>query len=148
MIRSQALPQLERVADWPRLTATVRPDGTGSLTINGTEHACQALSVDELRTGMIAHCAAIAARLGRPVRLAVTEDTSAWVLGIRPQGIVQLVDEQGMIPAAETLGVHEGRCRKCRRLQSVTAANCEQCGVSEPHRITVDPPDTDFYAAK
>ena len=148
MIRSQALPQPERVADWPRLTAAVRPDGTGSLTINGTEHACQALSVEELRTGIIAHCAAIAARLGRPVRLAVTEDTSTWVLGIRPQGIVQLVDEQGMIPAADTLGVHEGRCRKCRRLQSVTVASCGQCGITDPHRITVDPPSTEFDDSK
>lgn len=32
MTASQTLPDSERVADWPRITATLRADGTGGLT--------------------------------------------------------------------------------------------------------------------
>jgi len=141
----------ERVADWPRLAAALRGPGPrivrgtpvqlGSITVNGTEHACEASSVDELRTGMIARCVAIAARLHRPVRLAVSEGAQTWNLAVRPEGIVQLVDDAGMIPAAQGLAVHEGRCRACRRLQPVTELVCVQCGISEPHRVEVAPLD-------
>jgi hypothetical protein len=139
MTSTQTGGQGERVADWPRITATVRPDGTGSLTINGTERACQAASVNELRTGMTARCAAIAMRLRRPVRLIVTDDTSTWNLAIRPEGIVQLIDDAGTIPPADGLSIQEGRCRRCQRLQPVTVAYCAQCGLREPHRPEVDP---------
>mgnify|MGYP001739889580 CR=1 FL=1 len=54
MTASQTLPDSERVADWPRITATLRADGTGSLTVNGTERPCTAANADELRTGLIA----------------------------------------------------------------------------------------------
>lgn len=36
MNATQALRGAERVADWPRISATVRADGTGTITINGT----------------------------------------------------------------------------------------------------------------
>ena len=94
------LPESERVADWPRISATLRADGTGSITVNGTERPCVADNVTALRTGMIAHVALIAARLRRPVRLVVTEDTDTWALAVRPEGIVQLVDDDGTIPPA------------------------------------------------
>ncbi len=132
----------ERVAAWPRITATVRPDGTGTITINGTERPCAATSVDELRTGMIARCAALARRLRRPVRLTVTDGTSTWNLAVRAEGIVQLVDDAATIPPADDLAAHEGRCRTCRRLQPVTAGTCVQCGVDEPHRVEANPIDS------
>ena len=50
--RIAATHQRERVAAWPRVSATVRPDGRGSITVNGTERPCAAESVDELRTAM------------------------------------------------------------------------------------------------
>ncbi|MFC0456207.1 hypothetical protein ACFFGR_06525 [Arthrobacter liuii] len=143
MNRTQPHRPAERVPDWPKITATVRPDGTGNLTVNGTERACQAVTVDQLRAGMIARCTAIAARLRRPVRLTVTDDTSTWGLAVRPEGIVQLVDDAGMIPPADGLSVHEGRCRHCRRLQPVTQPRCVQCHTEEPHRVDVDPTDAE-----
>lgn len=139
MSATQAVPHPERVADWPRISATVRPDGTGSLTINGTERACAAEGVDELRTGMIARCVAIATRLRRPVRLTVTEAAQTWTLAVRPEGIVQAISDAGLIPPADGLSVHEGRCRRCRRLQPVTSRSCPQCGRDEPHRVEADP---------
>lgn len=143
MIRPQTRPQPERVADWPRITASVRPDGTGSLTINGTEHPCRAASVEELRTGIIARCAAIAVRLHRPVRVAVTDDLSTWTLAVRPEGIVQLLDESGVIPSAAGLSIPHGYCRRCRRIQPVTATQCLQCGITEPHRVETGPLDVE-----
>ena len=148
---TQATTQLERVADWPRITAALHGAGhkivrggsvqLGSLTINGTERACEASSVDELRTGMIARCVAIAVRLHRPVRLTVNDGAQTMNLAVRPEGLVQLIDLAGMIPPAHDLSVHEGRCRICRRLQAVTEPVCVQCHTPEPHRVEVDPID-------
>ena len=132
-------PMRDRVATWPRVSATVRPDGTGTLTVNGTERPCAAESVEELRTGMIARCAALARRLRRPVRLTVTDGPATWALAVRPGGIVQLVDDDGTIAPADDLAPQEGRCRACRRLQAVTEATCVQCGVDEPHRVETNP---------
>ena len=151
MNATQAVQEPERIADWPRITATVHGPGQrivhgfpvqlGSLTINGTERACEAESVDALRTGMIARCVAIARRLRRPVRLAVADGPQTMNLAVRPEGIVQPVSDAGMIPPAQGLSVHEGRCRNCRRLQPVTEPACVQCGVPEPHRVEVEPLD-------
>lgn len=151
MNATQAVTRPERVADWPRITAALHGAGQrivhggpiqlGSLTINGTERACEAPSVDELRTGMIARCVAIAVRLRRPVRLTVNDGTQTWKLAVRPEGVVQLVDDAGMIPSAQGLSIHEGRCRICRRLQAVTEPVCVQCHTPEPHRVEVDPID-------
>lgn len=131
----------EKVAAWPRVMATVHPDGTGTLAVNGTQRPCTATSVEELRTGMIARATSLATRLRRPVRLSVTDPAGTWNLAVRPEGIVQLVDDAGTIAPAEDLAPHEGRCRICRRLQQVTATRCAQCGVSEPHRVEAEPVD-------
>ena len=139
MNATQALRGAERVAEWPRINATVRADGTGTITINGTGRTCAAAGVNELRTGMIARCVAIANRLHRPVRVTVTDVAQTWTLAVRPEGIVQAVSDAGLIPPADGLSVHEGRCRRCRRLQAVTSTTCPQCGVDEPHRVEADP---------
>lgn len=151
MSATQAIRHPERVADWPRIVAGIHGASdrvvhgalvyTGSLTINGTERPCEAGSVEELRTGMIARCVAIAIRLHRAVRLTVNDSSQTWNLAVRPEGIVQLVDDAGTIPPAAGLSVHEGRCRICRRLQSVTEPVCVQCHAPEPHRVEAEPID-------
>ena len=138
---TQAMPVPERVVTWPRITATVDADGTGTLIINGIAHRCASDSIESLRTGMVARCVTIAAALRRPVRLTVTEAGQSWPLAVRPEGIVQLVSDAGTIPPAAGLAVDEGRCRTCGRLQPVTAAACAQCGTRGPHRVEVDPLD-------
>lgn len=135
MSATPALRGPQRVAQWPRITATVRADGTGSLTINGTEHACAAAGVDELRTGLIARCTAIAIQLGRPVRVQAVDGQQSWTVAVRPEGIVQTLSDAGTIEAADGYSVHEGRCRNCRRLQPVTAPRCAACGAERPHDV-------------
>ncbi|MFI8634262.1 FHA domain-containing protein [Microbacterium sp. NPDC077663] len=128
------------VPDWPRLAAAVAHDGTGTLTINGVNRACKAESVAALRTGVVARGVAIATRLRRPIRLDVTEDGRTHALAVRPEGYVQLIGADGTIPAPDGLGIDEGRCRVCRRLQPVTSAECVQCHIEEPLRVEVAPP--------
>lgn len=141
MNATRPLTGLHRVPEWPRLTATVATDGTGTLTINGVTRACAAESVAALRTGMIARAVAIGTQLRRPIRLDVTEDGRTHALAVRPEGYVQLVGADGTIPTPDGLSIDEGRCRVCRRLQPVTSATCVQCDVDEPLRVEVAPPD-------
>lgn len=140
MNATQPITGPHRVPDWPRLAATVAHDGTGTLTVNGVNRACKAESVAALRTGMIARGVAIATRLRRPIRLDVTEDGRTHALAVRPEGYVQLVGVDGTIPAPDGLGIDDGRCRVCRRLQPVTSPECVQCHIEEPLRVEVTPP--------
>ncbi|MET2012967.1 FHA domain-containing protein [Microbacterium chocolatum] len=130
---------LHRVQSWPRLSAELNDDGTGTLTVNGVTRACAAESVSALRTGMVARAVSYAVRLRRPVRLDVTEGEDSYPLAVRPEGYVQLVDARGFIPPAVGLSIDEGRCRHCRRLQSVSSRSCVQCGIQEPLRVEVPP---------
>ncbi len=139
MNATQPITGLHRVPDWPRLAATVARDGTGTLTINGVNRACAAESVDALRTGIVARSVTIAAQLRRPIRLDVTEGDQTHSLAVRPEGYVQLVGADGMIPSSDGLTVDEGRCRICRRLQPVTSTTCVQCGADEPLNVEVAP---------
>ncbi|MBM3714658.1 MAG: FHA domain-containing protein [Actinobacteria bacterium] len=139
MKQTQPVPGLTRVPTWPRLTAELHSDNTGTLTINGTSRACAAESVAALRTGLIARAVSYAMQLRRPVRLNVTEAAESYKLAVRPEGYVQLVDAGGIIPAADGLSVDEGRCRHCRRLQPVTSTTCIQCHIEEPLRVEVTP---------
>jgi hypothetical protein len=136
---TRPVPGPQRVADWPRVAATLNLDGSGTITVNGSERPCAAASVEELRTGVTARCVAIATSVRRPVRLTVTEPSGTWQLAVRPEGVVQLLDDAGTIPPADGLTVDEGRCRQCRRLQPVTETRCVQCGIVEPHRVELAP---------
>jgi hypothetical protein len=138
-IAPAAAPGAERVVDWPRITAVVRPDATGALTINGTERACSAGSVDALRKGISARCVSLALTLGRPVPMSVTEDGQTWALVVRPEGIVQMRNANGTVDPPTGLLVDESRCRACRHLELITVTTCTQCQVPEPHRVETTP---------
>lgn len=139
MKATQPVPGLTRVPTWPRLVAELHGDNTGTLTVNGAGRACTAESVAALRTGLIARAVSYAVQLRRPVRLDVTEAAASYQLAVRPEGYVQLIDAEGIIPAADGLSVDEGRCRHCRRLQPVTSTTCIQCHIEEPLRVEVAP---------
>ncbi|MDU0328487.1 hypothetical protein RWH43_17140 [Microbacterium sp. KSW2-21] len=109
------------------------------MTVNGAVRACAAESVDALRTGLIARAVSYAVQLRRPVRLDVTEAARGYQLAVRPEGYVQLIDAEGIIPAPDGLSIDEGRCRHCRRLQPVTSTTCIQCQIDEPLQVEVPP---------
>lgn len=132
----------ETVPPWPRVVAVVRPDATGEIVVNGATRACAAESVDALRAGVVARCAAVATTLGRPVQLAVTDDADQWVLVVRPDGVVQQLNPDGTVDPPGDLLPQESRCRVCRHLQPVSAQVCSACGVDEPHGVELPPEPT------
>lgn len=140
MKQTRPVPGLTRVPTWPRLIAELHGDNTGTLTVNGTSRACAAESVSALRIGLIARAVSYAVQLRRPVRLDVTEADASYQLAVRPEGHVQRIDAEGIIPAADGLSVNEGRCRHCRRLQLVTSTTCIQCHIDEPLRVELTQP--------
>ncbi|MBO9553821.1 FHA domain-containing protein [Cellulomonas sp.] len=127
----------ETVPRWPRIVAVVNRDATGRLSVNGTERECAAESVDALRAGVIARCVAVAVTMGRPVQLLVSEDGVEWALAVRPNGVVQPLNDDGTVDPPGDVVVAESRCRACRHLQPVTAAVCSACGVDEPLAVEV-----------
>lgn len=129
----------ELIAAWPPIEAEVREDGTGSITIAGTERACAAPSPAQLRTGILARSVALALELGRPVRLHVTEGGERWPFGVRPEGIVQSLHPDGTVDPAENLAPITSPCRACGLVQPITTALCSACGTAEPHRVETEP---------
>lgn len=123
------------VPAWPRLKAVVNPDGTGTLTVNGTHHPCEADSVDSLRIGMTARAVSYARTLRRPVRMDVADGPDHYRLAIRPEGYVQLLSDTGTIKLHEDLIVSEGPCRRCGHPQPVTSDTCSACHVREPFNV-------------
>lgn len=134
-------PSSMHVPQWPRITALVRPDGTGGIEINGTHRQCAAATPQALRVGMIARCTAIAAKLRRPVRLTVQENDARWTLAVRPDGVVQPLDGTGHVAVVEGLSVHEGSCRSCGQIAPVTAVRCATCGIDGPLQVETPAPD-------
>ncbi|WP_125778376.1 hypothetical protein [Antribacter gilvus] len=83
------MPQMTPVPVWPRIQATTRPDGSGELTINGTSHAIETTHLEDARATILERVADIAAKLGRPVRLATTGPEGDWPLIVHPNGTVE-----------------------------------------------------------
>jgi hypothetical protein len=123
------------VVSWPRISATVNADGTGTLTINGVQRPCAAATLDALRAGMTARCVTMAVALHRPVRLTVTEGEEVWPLAVRPNGVVQALSEAGTIGPDEELAPAEGPCRHCGHPLAVTERTCSLCQTIDPLRV-------------
>ncbi|GAA4689735.1 hypothetical protein APR04_002680 [Promicromonospora umidemergens] len=87
------------VPEWPRIEAVARPDGTGELTIDGTSHPIQALTVEEARLTILTRIADTAAELQRPVRALASGPDGQWPLIVHPDGRVQADESRPASPA-------------------------------------------------
>lgn len=125
----------ESVPGWPTVRALVRVDGTGTITITGTERPCASSSPDQLRLGIAARCAALAVDLGRPVRLTVTEGDQVLHLAVRPEGVVQELRSDGTIDPAGDLAPQVAACRQCGHHQPITTTTCPACTLHNPHQV-------------
>lgn len=121
----------------PRLSAIVRSDASGELTINGTSRPLVAADAARLRAGIIARCAAVGRQVGRPVRLSVVDVTGTYQLGIHPDAYVQILNTDGTVDdaPAEQRVVGESPCRRCGRPQSLNHNYCTLCGLKSPHDV-------------
>ncbi|WP_034620858.1 FHA domain-containing protein [Cellulomonas sp. URHE0023] len=133
---SDALAHLT-LARWPRVTGAVRPDGTGTLSVNDQQYACAATSPDRLYVGVLARGTVIARTMGRPVRVHVSDATGSRLLAVHADGRVQAVLDDGRLDAAQT--VPGSPCRRCGTDAPLAAATCASCGTLEPHRVELSP---------
>jgi hypothetical protein len=126
------------VPRFPVITAVVRADRTGELTLNGTSRPVNALTLEQLRAGIIARCARIARDIRRPVRLLVDDTDDRYELAIHPDAYVQELSAAGTVAdladgAERTIA--ESPCRACGRSQSLRTSFCTRCGVEGPHEV-------------
>jgi hypothetical protein len=127
----------ESVPAWPRIGAVVRADATGTITITGTERACAAETTAQLRRGICARCTAVARDLGRPVFLVVTEGDTTMSLVVRPEGIVQPLNDDGTVDEPIDLVPEDSPCRACRHTQPITTSTCPKCAIADPHTVEI-----------
>jgi hypothetical protein len=123
---------------YPSISAVIRANATGELTINGTSHPIGAESLTWLRGGVIARCALIARQVKRPVRLSVQDLDESYELAVHPDAFVQPLSPTATVEdlaASAARPIGDGRCWYCRRLQPLKNRFCEQCGTKNPHNV-------------
>lgn len=126
----------------PRLSAIVRTNATGELTIGGTSRPLVAPDISRLRSGIIARCAEVGRQVGRPVRLTVADVDATYQLCIHPDAFVQVLAPDGTVPDHSDLeqrAVGDSPCRHCGRPQSLRHSFCTMCGTRAPHDIQARP---------
>jgi len=86
------------IPTWPRITATVREDGTGEVSMPGRpDRPVAAPDVATARTSALDHVKDVAVELQRAVRVDTYDPAGAWVLYVHPDG---RVEEAGLEPPA------------------------------------------------
>lgn len=79
-------------ATWPRVEATLNPDGTAEVSIGGTVQTVAAATVDDARPQVVALIAQRAAQLGRPLRALTRDPAGEWPIIIHADGTVSADD--------------------------------------------------------
>jgi ATPases involved in chromosome partitioning len=79
----------QNVPTIPLVTAVVRPDATGELTVDGTTQAILADDSAQVSEEILSRVTALAGELGRPVRLTTIDDQGSWPLIVHPDGNVE-----------------------------------------------------------
>jgi len=84
------------VPTWPRITATVRADGTGEVALPGRpDRRVEEPDLATARTTALAHVQDVAEELSRPVRVTTVDPEGSWQLIVHPGG---RVEEVGLEP--------------------------------------------------
>jgi MinD-like ATPase involved in chromosome partitioning or flagellar assembly len=85
----------------PLVTAVVRSDATGELTVDGEAEAIGADDSAGVSEQILSRVAALADSLGRPVRLTTDDDQGRWPLIVHPDGHVESGGEPLLKPVPE-----------------------------------------------
>ena len=81
--------EAQKVGTWPRIQVEIRSEAqhvTAVLRINGAPQGCASPTVEGMRAGIIARCAALADTLSRPVAVDVDEAGQRYRIAVRPSG--------------------------------------------------------------
>jgi MinD-like ATPase involved in chromosome partitioning or flagellar assembly len=88
------------VPNWPKVSATVRTDGTAEVTVDGTSYAIQGDTVEQARAAVLQHVSTrTAAPLGRPVKVETVDPEGQWNLIVHPDGHVDSLDDNQPTPS-------------------------------------------------
>lgn len=91
----------------PLVTAVVRSDATGELTVDGETEAIRADDSAAVSEEILSRVTALADSLGRPVRLTTDDDEGRWPLIVHPDGHVESGGEPHLKHAPGPRGVAE-----------------------------------------
>ena len=73
----------------PVVTAIVRSDATGELTVDGKTEALRAADSAQVSEEILGRVSGLAGELGHPVRLTTVDDQGSWPLIVHPDGNVE-----------------------------------------------------------
>ncbi|MFJ2509556.1 chromosome partitioning protein ParA [Arthrobacter citreus] len=79
-------------AEWPKVEAIIKEDGTGEVRIGGSIHPIQTADLSAARAAAVETVAGAAAKLGRSLRAAMSDPDGEWPLIIHPDGTVEEAD--------------------------------------------------------
>ncbi len=84
-----------RTARLPQVTAEVRDDGTGQISIDGVIERIRMANLQEAGAAITERIAAIAGEVGEPVPVQVRDPDGMWSLLIHPDGLVDEAPADG-----------------------------------------------------
>ncbi|CAM5788474.1 MinD/ParA family ATP-binding protein [Cellulomonas persica] len=87
-----------RTARLPQVTAEVRDDGTGQISIDGVIERIRMANLQEAGAAITERIAAIAGEVGEPVPVQVRDPDGMWSLLIHPDGLVDEAPAEGVAP--------------------------------------------------
>jgi MinD-like ATPase involved in chromosome partitioning or flagellar assembly len=93
------------VPSTPVVTAIVRSDATGELTVDGTTQELRAADSAQVSEDILSRVATIAGELGHPVRLTTVDDQGSWPLIVHPDGNVESGGDPILTPVPLTTPV-------------------------------------------
>jgi hypothetical protein len=77
-----------KIPNYPVVHVTVQPDGSAHVNAAGDHKDYPAGAVDETREQVLTYAIAVAARVGRGVRMTTVDPDGEWKLGVYPDGEV------------------------------------------------------------
>jgi FHA domain len=98
-----------KIPSYPVVHVTVQPDGSAHVNAAGDHQNYPAGDVDGTRERVLAYAIAVAARLGRGVRMRTVDPDGEWRLGVYPDG--EVVDLAPAPPKGRTAKVSTPRPR-------------------------------------
>ncbi|WP_348786999.1 AAA family ATPase [Leifsonia sp. NPDC080035] len=90
----------------PHLSARFGTDATGELVVDGAREEFAEASTDHLREAVLRRVGEIAASVGRPVQLMVSDEEGDWLLVVHPDGSIG--DEEALPEGAAAESATEG----------------------------------------
>ncbi|WP_152275398.1 chromosome partitioning protein ParA [Arthrobacter koreensis] len=119
-------------AEWPKVEAIIKEDGTGEVRIGGSIHPIQTADLSAARAAAVEIVAAAAAKLGRNLRAAMSDTEGEWPLIIHADGTVEEADPS---PAQES-----GKEKPARRRKATPTVPAEVITSSQiPARKDTEP---------